>query len=390
MNNIIEPDETFDFTKLSLAKPIYVSGSYFTKLQHREKPLYIQTTKSMTKQGFVKSGGKIYCDLMFDKYSEKIINWFEQLEQSCQRLIFEKNNDWFENTLEEDDLNSSFSSIIRVYKSGNYYLIRCSVKQDHLATPCIQIYDEKENKLTINDLTNDMNIVSILEIKGIKFTKRNFIVEIEIKQMMILLDNEQLLVNNCDSDSLFDNCQIRNLKKDLKKDLEKVIIHSSLNNTKIKEEEKKEKEEKEDEEKDEEKDDEEKDEEKDDEEKDEEKDEELIIKPSQETISEPFHLDIEELNDNVFNEPIEINDVDFDTNELETEPFQLKKHDQVYFDLYKEARNKAKIAKKNAILAFLEAKNIKKTYMIANIQDEDEDIDEEIEEASESDLEAFD
>ena len=67
----------------------------------------------------------------------------------------------------------------------------------------------------------------------------------------------------------------------------------------------------------------------------------------------------------------------------------LKKPNQVYFELYKEARNKAKQAKKNAILAYLEAKNIKKTYMIENINDSDSDFDAEIDEASESELEGL-
>jgi hypothetical protein len=67
----------------------------------------------------------------------------------------------------------------------------------------------------------------------------------------------------------------------------------------------------------------------------------------------------------------------------------LKKPNQVYFELYKEARNKAKQAKKNAILAYLEAKNIKKTYMIENMNDSDSDFDAEIDEASESELEGL-
>ncbi len=54
--------------------------------------------------------------------------------------------------------------------------------------------------------------------------------------------------------------------------------------------------------------------------------------------------------------------------------------------MYKQAREKAKIAKKAAIVAYLEAKNIKKTYMLDNI-DNDSDIDAEIDDISESELE---
>jgi hypothetical protein len=67
----------------------------------------------------------------------------------------------------------------------------------------------------------------------------------------------------------------------------------------------------------------------------------------------------------------------------------LKKPNQVYYELYKEARQKAKIAKKMAIIAYLEAKNIKKSYMIENLNESDSDFDAEIDDVSESELEGL-
>ncbi len=47
MNNIIEPNEAFDFSKLSLTHPIGIQGgAYFTKIEYNKNPLYIQTAKS--------------------------------------------------------------------------------------------------------------------------------------------------------------------------------------------------------------------------------------------------------------------------------------------------------------------------------------------------------
>jgi hypothetical protein len=51
----------------------------------------------------------------------------------------------------------------------------------------------------------------------------------------------------------------------------------------------------------------------------------------------------------------------------------LKKPNQVYYEIYKQARKKAKQAKKEAIMAFLEAKNIKKTYMLEDLDESDSD-----------------
>ena len=72
-----------------------------------------------------------------------------------------------------------------------------------------------------------------------------------------------------------------------------------------------------------------------------------------------------------------------------TRAVEAAKPNEVYNELYREARKKAKLAKKNAIIAYLEAKNIKKTYMIENINDSDSDFDNEIDEVSESELEGL-
>ena len=187
MDNIIEPTKSFDFSKLSLAHPIGVQGgAYFTKIEYNNKPLYIQTVKSLTRQGLVKNGKKYYCDLMFDNNSEALMHWFETLEETCHKLIFEKKNDWFQGSLEENDIESAFNSLIRIYKSGKYYLLRTNIKNTKDDIPSVKIYNENELSLGINDITSETSIISILEIHGIKFTSRSFQIEVELKQIMVL------------------------------------------------------------------------------------------------------------------------------------------------------------------------------------------------------------
>jgi hypothetical protein len=387
MDNIIEPNETFDFTKLSLAHPSGIQGgAYFTKIEYNKKPLYIQTCKSQTRQGFVKTGKKYYCDLMFDKNSETLINWFENLEERCQKLIFERRDTWFQNSLEETDIESAFNSTIRVYKSGKYYLVRANIKNNHNNTPSIKIYNEKEIPMTMEEINNETNIISILEIQGIKFTSRNFQIEIELKQIMVL-----------DNEPLFDNCLIKTTKKTSSKPLEEnfkidepKIDNIILDDIKI----------------DEPKIDENNLEEFTVENVKEEKVEDNLddlepidilvepdVKEEDEKHEENITLDLEfeDLNEDIEENSDELKEIDKIDLPLENslDTIQLKKPNQVYFELYKEARKKAKEAKKNAILAYLEAKNIKKTYMIENMDDSDSEFDAEIDEVSESELEDF-
>jgi hypothetical protein len=78
----------------------------------------------------------------------------------------------------------------------------------------------------------------------------------------------------------------------------------------------------------------------------------------------------------------EMNDINFNIDTLE--PMKLKKPNEFYYEIYKKAKEKAKQAKKEMLIAYLEAKNIKKTYMLDDLED---DSDSDISLESELDLE---
>jgi hypothetical protein len=354
MDSIIEPNESFDFTKLSLAHPSGIQGgAYFTKFLYNNKPLYIQTVKGQTKQGFVKNGKKYYCDLMYDNNASSLINWFEQLEEVCQTLLYAKNESWFQGSLERSDIDNAFNPTIRVYKSGKFYLLRTNVLNNASTNePSVKVYSESETPLAVSDVKGESRIISILEIQGIKFTSRNFQIEIELKQVMVL-----------DDEPTFDSFLFKSSKKQSSEPLVKEEF--SIDNDKV----------------------------------------DVVTRidePIHEhtTVDEPTTVDEEPIVDDTSDENIglDIEELDIDTeikeideikveNDLET--ITLKKPNEVYFELYREARNKAKQAKRAAIVAYLEAKNIKKTYMLDELNDSDSDFDAEIEDVSESELDGL-
>ena len=381
MNDIIEPTIDHDFSNLYLGPPSTVAGgAYFTRIMYNNnKQLYIQTPKSLTKQGFVKSGKKIYVDLMFDNNDTVFINWIENLEAKCQELIFSKGDNWFQTKLDKDDIESAFTSPFKIYKSGKFYLLRVNVK------PNIKIFNDDKNVINLDDFTTDKTLISIIEIQGIKFTSRNFQIEIELKQSMIVSPDPFL--DDCfikkpvkkqstleedvvkDEQNLFvpliDTQSFSNINSEIDIDIDididkKTEMNTAINskttspisntllntdNVDIKLED--------------------------------------ITDLNLDNDSENIVLDIEDLG----MEPISKEDPDvlkeFDLSlpssnlENNLESITLKKPNQVYYEIYKKAREKAKEAKKEAILAFLEAKNIKKTYMLDDIdesEDEEEDL----------------
>lgn len=199
--NIKYPTRKFDFTKLTLTYPKSVaSGSYFTKILHQQSPLYLQIPKCTTKNGLVKSGKKMTCELLLDNMNEELVGWVESLDNRCKELLQQNSEEWFGTAINTEDIDSAFGTTTRLYKSGKFSLVKTNIKVNQSTdTPILSVYDEKQRQQSVESITNETNIVAILEISGIKFTSRHFNVEIEIKQIMTVDDTyeEDVYFNKC-------------------------------------------------------------------------------------------------------------------------------------------------------------------------------------------------
>jgi hypothetical protein len=85
----------------------------------------------------------------------------------------------------------------------------------------------------------------------------------------------------------------------------------------------------------------------------------------------------------------DLKEINIDTSNDGLETIQLKKPNQVYYEIYKEARRKAKQAKKEAIVAFLEAKNIKKTYLLEDLEDSEDSENSDMDNLSDEEYEEY-
>ena len=77
--------------------------------------------------------------------------------------------------------------------------------------------------------------------------------------------------------------------------------------------------------------------------------------------------------DKLFFDNNDILEINLDVDEIEnSETIHLKEKTEVYYQMYKEARQKAKLAKSLALSSYLEARRIKNLYMLEDIDDSDE------------------
>lgn len=336
MSDIFETNADFPFDKISLITPTSISGGvHFSKILINKKQLYIQSPKCKTKQGVVKSGKKIHADLVFSNDDEDFIQWIEMLELTIRKHIFTNREKWFDMDLDEDDIESYFSPTVKIFKSGKQYIMRVNVSQRIGSAP-LKIYDETESDVDMESINENTPMITILEIQGVRCSAKSFQIDIELKQIMILKP-----VN------IFEKCIIKSKEKDL------VKVVSNVREPEKKEEEEEEKKKEEEEEK-----------------KEEEEEEEKEPESNFEKKPEEEPEEIKEL---IFQDDNDILEINLDIDDIEnSEAIHLKEKTEVYYQMYREARQKAKLAKSLALSSYLEARRIKNLYMLEDIDDSDE------------------
>ncbi len=399
----------FDFTQLSISQPISVQGgAYFTKLKMKNDTLYIQLPKCVTKQGLNETNKKAYMDLMFTNDDEYVIEWFENLENKLVDLVYQKKDIWFQNEMEKEDIETFFNPICRPFKGGKFHLVRINIPRNKTLSSQYHcnVYDENENIIPIQEINDKHSIIPVLEIQGIKFSARNFQLELLGKQIMIL--NNKPLFKGCvikrsHEENIVETKEIEK-ESELEEPTSNVVtdnIHTSLGDSSeeiINSKETKNEsntiqdsilETLEDD----------NDEHNDNDNtvidtvndsvidnKNDESDNNTeinkIIEPSNNNIKqENNNSDLHEDNLEEKLEKIESIDLEDITTQLSVNDNEskitLKKPNEVYYEIYKIAKDKAKQHKKAAISHYLEAKKIKNTYLLDDLDNSDESSEEE-------------
>ena len=403
MENLNVWKEEYPFEDITIKTPKALQGgTYCAKLELDDEPIIIQTPKCKTKNGIHKTSKQIYCDLLLTQDDSKFIDWLSTFEEKVRELIIEKSDNWFHEPISLDEVEYNWNNSIRTYKGKNY-LIRSFVhKNKRLNKIGLQIFDSDENEVSLDDVDSNKDVICIIEIVGLKFSSQSFSLEICLRQMMVMnnkpifnkcliktekskhkitsnnkLDDKQeksvleeaniitdnsnleentveentVEENTVEENTVEENTVERNVDKSSTKEinLEKIdtvetttqesnLEKSNTNDTLL----------------------------------------DNIVDNTDKILQdkEPSIKDLSTEEDN--NKSLEKNDnleeIELKVDDMET--INIKEPNEVYLDIYKAAKQKAKAMKNEAIKAYLEAKRIKELYMLDIVdssEDEEED-----------------
>lgn len=344
-----------DFSKTRLSQPRATQGgNYVTRIAldgSLETDTCVQLPTCRTKQGIVVSGRKTYCDLMYPSDDTHVMEWIERLEKRCQELIYEKREDWFHNPLTEDDIESAFTSSVRLYKSGKAYLVRVLLKgnaaRDGEDAECV--FNQRQEAVPYSEVTVDSKVIPLIKVDCIRFSARSFAIELTLPQLMVL-----------EGAAATRGCMIRTGERPepssegVLLDINETVIDSEAtaldgteregNDGTVEKEVK------------------------DEEVKGQEVEHAVVDIPDEQSVSTECGQV-----QTVSPIPDGVTSVELDTIEPSDEAIELRKPNEVYRQIYEAALAKAKLAKKTAVEAYLEAKRIRHMYLLDDLDQSDDD-----------------
>jgi hypothetical protein len=372
MDTIFQTNDDFNFNNLKLTKPTQIpGGNYFIKCSIDDKPLYIQPPKCNIKQGILKAGKRFYTDLLFDNINDDYIRWMENLVNHCQHSLFKNREEWFDGNMEMHEIENYFTSPVKPFKSGKYYLTRVNISSN-LGNISTTIYDEDENVVHPDNINENSTVITILEVSGIKCTATCFQLEFNTKQLLLLKPIKMFekciikmkvnQMNNVTETNPVNDCNETNDGNEVNATNDvcetNIINDSNENNLVV--------------------------------------NTDLPINQQPEIINnENLDLDLDlnmnkpeivieqtneehhipQISTDAMIEEITFNVEDLPLNDNANDNIKLKQRNDIYYEMYREARRKSKSARDLALSTYLEAKRIKNTYMLSDIDDSDSDND---------------
>lgn len=345
-HEIHEIGKPFAFDSIRLDEPVGIQGgAYLSKI--RMKSSFIQTPMLMIKSGIVLHDKKGYIDCMWEprtKDGETMTTFMESFEKTLKTLIYQYREQWFDGDIDEEDINYFFQSALKTYQ-GKYNVMRITLSRlsktqlrdlsgdSQSQEYGVRIYDEEEQIFDFDDLRENMTqqpAIFMVEPYCVKFTSTSFQVEYRLRQIMILQRLDTSIT------PILQKCLIRR-KEENTLTTKPSVNHESQTSTQPNNE------------------------------------------PNNESIK-----NVSSNTPNTPNTPIitgkqspQLMDVELDFPEDEP-TLSLKHPNQVYYEMYNEARQRAQKARQEAMNAYLEAKHIRQTFQLTV----DDDLEKEMNELS--------
>ena len=177
--------KTFELQEVAYQNPSKSRGNIY--ICHLDKPfdVLIQTKDTTLKSGIIENEKEAYIEL--DVKGTDLQPFIENLDKYNIDYIHRKCKEWFDQELPYHAIKEFYISNLTdgVLKIA-IPLIRKKID--------IKVYDDKKNVVDYSQLTEGSKVVLVFRINGLKFLKKQCVMDIDVVQIMLMRPREAAII----------------------------------------------------------------------------------------------------------------------------------------------------------------------------------------------------
>ena len=173
--------------KINYSNPIKNKGStsLLSKISYNynneDIPLYVQTPKLNVASDIVVNNTRTYIELELDKEHINFYEFINNIDDNNIRTTYQNSEEWFDQQLPMDIIDDFYTTPIRMRDYNKAPVIKLKLPVYKNKKSC-DIFENNGIPIELNMIKKDIQVICILELKGIKYFKQRFECEWSVVQ----------------------------------------------------------------------------------------------------------------------------------------------------------------------------------------------------------------
>ena len=228
--------EDLNLKNLNYKKPEKQGLVYYSAIDYKNTPFFLQTPRMIFKKSGLETMENKNKSLEIETINNNFsfYDTFVSIDELNVENTFKNNKEWFGKDIPLEVIDNMYKRTNKPVKKDSKPIFSFKVPFVKENIQC-QIYDQKQTCVDMKTIKENTECVCILHIKGLKFLKQHYYLDVYISQIKVFLEGD-LKYNILDKYSFDDKDEIDNDIKELEKDL--MLDEEYINSLKDKENEK--------------------------------------------------------------------------------------------------------------------------------------------------------
>ena len=178
---------------INYSKPEKLGQSYFASMSYTDslKPIYIQTPKLICKTNIseVKDKKAPYLEVEVPKGRFDMYDLFLSLDDKNIKTTFDKSEEWFKKELSLEAIDEMYRRTTKPFKKNVNPTLKFRVPVVKNEIKC-GVYNQKRVFVDVNEVKENMEVILILHVRGLKILKSLFYCDCYISQIKLFQEQD--------------------------------------------------------------------------------------------------------------------------------------------------------------------------------------------------------